>query len=69
MNELVKLVAQKVGIPEPQAQIAVETVIGFLKQRLPAPIAEQIDGLLQNPDLAKKAGDAAKGLEGLLKQK
>ncbi len=46
MNELVKLVMQKTGLPEDQAKAAVETVLNFLKQKLPAPIAGQIDGLL-----------------------
>ena len=47
MDELVKLVSQKTGISEQQAKAAVETVLTFLKQKLPAPIAGQIDGLLK----------------------
>ncbi len=46
MNELVKLVVQKTGLPEAQAKAAVDTVIGFLKQKLPAPIAAQVDAVL-----------------------
>ncbi len=46
MDELVNLVAQKTGIPQAQARTAVETVITYLKQRLPAPIAGQIDAVL-----------------------
>lgn len=46
MDELVKLVHEKTGIDEAQARGAAETVIAFLKERLPAPIAAQIDGLL-----------------------
>lgn len=69
MNELVQLVVSKVGIPEAQARIAVETVLNFLKQRLPPPIAGQIEALLASPDLAQKAGDVAKGLGGLLGKK
>jgi hypothetical protein len=55
MEELVKLVAQKTGIAEAQAQTAVMTVLGFLKDRLPGPLAGQLDSLLgaggqpQNP--------------------
>jgi nucleoid DNA-binding protein len=36
MDELVKLVSKKTGIPEAQAKIAVETVMDFLKKKLPA---------------------------------
>jgi len=58
MDELVKLVAKKTGISNEQAKTAVETVIGFLKQKLPAPIAAQIDGVLAGglPDLSKGLG-------------
>ena len=62
MNELVKLVAQKTGIPEATARTAVETVLNFLKQKLPAPIAAQIDGILSGSGLP----DVTKGLGGLL---
>lgn len=62
MNELVKLVASKVGISEDQAKKAVDTVIGFLKQRLPAPVAAQIDALLKGGS----ASDIASGLGNLL---
>ena len=56
MDELVKLVAQKTGISEDQARTAVNTVIGFLKERLPAPIAAQVDGVLSNPGVAGALG-------------
>ena len=58
MNELIKLVTQKTGISEEQAKAAIETVLGFLKQKLPAPIAGQIDGILSGnmPDLGKGLG-------------
>jgi hypothetical protein len=65
MEELIKLVSQKTGIPHDQAKTAVETVLGFLKEKLPAPLAGQIDGLLSGgatPDL----GNLAQGLGGLL---
>jgi len=65
MDELIKLVAKKAKLSEPQAKMAVETVIGFLKSRLPAPVASQIDGLLSGNTI----GDVAKGLGGLLNKK
>ncbi len=46
MDELIKLVQQKVGISEDQARMAVTTVLGFVKEKLPEPIASQVDGLL-----------------------
>lgn len=58
MDELVKLVVQKTGISEDQARQAVTVVINFLKERLPAPIASQVDGLLSGQ------GSAAGGMLG-----
>lgn len=63
MDELVKLVVEKTGIPEAQAKIAVQTVIGFLKEKLPAPLAGQLDALLSGKT---QATDVIKGLGGLL---
>lgn len=63
MDELVKLVSQKTGITEQQAKGAVETVLNFLKQKLPTPIAGQIDGLLKG---GVQGDDLLKGLGNLL---
>ena len=46
MDELVKLVAAKVGISPEQAEKAVTTVLGFLKEKLPEPLAGQLDKLV-----------------------
>ncbi len=58
MDELIKQVAQKVGISEDQARQAVTQVVAFLKQKLPAPIASQIDSVLGGsaPDLSALGG-------------
>ena len=61
MDELVKLVAKKTGLSQDMAKVAVETVVGFLKQKLPAPIAGQIDGVLGG----SAAADVAKGVSSL----
>ena len=71
MDELVRQVAQKTGIAEEQARTAVTTVLGFLKERLPAPIAGQLDGVLGGAggaigSVADKAGDVLGGLGGML---
>jgi hypothetical protein len=62
MDELIKLVSEKTGISEELARTAVETVLGYLKEKLPVPIAGQIDALLGGGGLE----DLAKGLGGIL---
>ena len=46
MDELVKLVSEKAGVSEDKARDAVKTVIAYLKKKLPAPVAKQIDKVL-----------------------
>jgi hypothetical protein len=46
MDELITLVSQKTGLPKEQAQVAVTTVLDFLKQKLPAPVAAQVETVL-----------------------
>ena len=48
MEELVKLVSQKTGLPEAQARQAADVVVGFLKEKLPAPVAAQLEAALQS---------------------
>ena len=62
MDELVKLVSKKVGINEEQAKQAVETVVGFLKEKLPEPLAGQLDAALEGNlgDLGGVAGSIGK---------
>ena len=63
MDQIVKLVQEKAGISEDQARTAVSTVVGFLKDKLPAPIAGQIDGVLGG-DLMGQAGSMLGGMFG-----
>lgn len=63
MEELIKLVAQKTGLPQDKAKVAVDTVINFLKKKLPPAIGGQLDAVLSG---GKLPDDLMKGLGGLL---
>ncbi len=72
MDELIELVVEKTGIPASTARVAVETVVKFLKDKLPEPLAGQVEGLLEGGDFNLESlgdlgelGDLAKGLGGL----
>jgi hypothetical protein len=67
MEELIKLVTQKTGISKEQAQAAVETVLKFLKGKLPGPIGSQIDGVLGGKGVSTQS--ITKKLGGLLGKK
>ncbi len=66
MDELVMLVVKKTGLSEEVARKAVATVIDFLKKKLPAPVAGQID-LVLGKSGGKEA--LAKGLANLTGKK
>ncbi len=70
MEALIKMVAERAGIDESQAAKAVEVVVGQLKDRLPEPMAGQVEGLLggdgdgdgDGPDLGGAIGGIGKKL-------
>ena len=53
------MVAQKAGITEEQAKTAVSTVASFLKDKMPAGMASQVDNYLQG------GGDPSGDLGGM----
>jgi hypothetical protein len=66
MNEIIQRLMDKTGLPEDKASAAVDAVVGFPKEKLPGPIASQIDNLLAGgAGLSDKLGGVAKGLGGM----
>jgi hypothetical protein len=71
MEQLITLVREKTGISEAQARQAVDTVLGYVKGQLPAPIASQLDSVLggDTSGLGSLAGQAQGALGGLFGNK
>ncbi len=70
MDELINMVAEKTGLTADKAKTAVMTVLDYLKQKLPAPVAGQIDGLLSGGgDALKNVTNMAQGLGGMFGKK
>lgn len=68
MEELIKQVTERTGISEDQARTAVQTVLGYLQNNLPAGISQQLGGLLGGAGgggIAGSAGDLVGGLGGI----
>ncbi|ACL25080.1 MULTISPECIES: hypothetical protein [Chloroflexus] len=62
---LVDLIREKTGVSAEQAQQAIDVVIGFLKEKLPEPIAGQVDQVLKGDVSAlTEQIDAAKAMLG-----
>jgi hypothetical protein len=74
MDELLKTIQEKTGLPVDKAQDVIETVVGFIADKLPGPIGDQVKGFLEGDggaggdggDLMDRARDALGGLGGLL---
>ena len=77
MDELIKTIQEKTGLPVDKAQDVIETVVGFVADKLPGPIGAQVKGFLGGDDdgvaggddesggLMDKAKDALGGLGGM----
>jgi hypothetical protein len=61
MDELINQVSEKAGISQEQARAAVETVAGFLKERIPAPYNNYVDSFL-----GKSGGESGGGIGDML---
>ena len=62
MEEIIRQVTERAGISEAQARTAVETVVGFLRARLPAPIAGHLDGLVGGGAAGPGSGGSGGGI-------
>ena len=65
MNELVNLVCERTGLPQDQARLAVETVVNYLKTKLPPPLDNQIDSVLSGGSMGDTLGNLSQGLGGM----
>ena len=75
MDELIKQVQEKTGLPVDKAKGAIETVINFIAEKLPEPVAGQVKGFLDDDGaggggegggLMDQAKDTLGGLGGML---
>jgi hypothetical protein len=62
MDELVALVMKKTGLPRDTAQMAVKTVLDFLKKKLPPTVGSTIDAFLSGKCQLAGAVDMLGGL-------
>jgi len=46
MENIIKLVSQKTGISEAQAKTAIETVVSFLKDKMPGGVGAQVESFI-----------------------
>ncbi len=65
MDELLKQVTAKTGMSAEQVKPVVDSVLGFLKEKLPGGLGGHIDTLLGGEGGGMNLGDVAKNLGGL----
>lgn len=63
MDELVNMVAKKTGLSAEMSKTVVTMVLDFVKKKLPAPVAGQIDSVLGGTSASGIAG-AVSGIFG-----
>lgn len=60
MDALISKVAERTGISQDKARTAVDTVVGFLKERAPAGLSGQIDSLVSGGENSGAGSIASK---------
>lgn len=65
MNELIGMIVDQFGLDEAIARQIVEVVVKYLKDKLPAPIAGQLDNFLQGGEITQQAGGIMGMISGL----
>ncbi len=64
MDELTQLIVERTGLSTEQARMAAELAVNFLKEKLPAPLASQIDLVLGGTSMMD---NLSKGLDSFFK--
>jgi hypothetical protein len=67
MDDLIKTITEKFNIDAEKAKGIVDTVVDFMKDKLPGPLADQVAGFMDGDDGDDDDGglmDSAKGLLG-----
>jgi predicted DNA-binding protein (UPF0251 family) len=66
MNELIQRLIDKTGLSQEQAASAMQIVLGFVKEKLPAPVAMQVESILTGgADGGTALGDIGGALGGM----
>lgn len=66
MDNLIKRVSEKAGITEVQARSAVNTVVSFLKDKMPAGVGSQVETFLNADSTGKVVGNIKETVGGIL---
>jgi hypothetical protein len=61
MNEVVQLVQQKTGLSQDMAETVVNTVVGYIKGKLPAGLASGLDQLMAGSGTGESSAASAEG--------
>lgn len=65
MDKLLELVQEKAGISAEQARKAIETVVDFMKDKLPGPLGDQLSKFVEGDDAEGGDGDGGNMLGGV----
>ena len=71
MDDLIKQITERTGLPADQARAAAQTTIDFLKEKLPESMRGYVDMALNSgmiDDVASQAGNIIGGLFGGTKE-
>ncbi len=65
MEDIIRIVSEKTGLPAEKAKAAADSVITYLKDKLPGPVASQIDNIIKGGRTGSEG--LSSGMKTLLK--
>ncbi|HSZ71346.1 MAG TPA: hypothetical protein VK750_01635 [Cytophagaceae bacterium] len=66
MENIAKIVSEKTGITEAQAQVAIDTIVSVLKDKLPAGIGAQVESFVKGSGSSDALGGITGGISDTL---
>ena len=64
MDQLINTLTQKTGLSEDKARVAVDTVVNFLKSKLPGSVGGQLDNALSGGQAGSGISERLGGILG-----
>jgi hypothetical protein len=64
MDELITTLSEKTGLPEDKARAAADTVVNFIKSKLPESLQGQVDSALSGQGSSSSITDRLGGILG-----
>lgn len=68
MEALINEIVERTGLTREQAADAAKVAVNYVKERVPSPVASQIDGILTGESVGEKVSEIVGKIEGTFRR-